>query len=534
MRRRDFLRATSAGAFLAALPEALLAQTSTGQTASGSWDPGTVHHLLPTVSDTQILLKASFDAPLPQAPVLRVGRSAVPGRMTDTRGETWAFHATALEPGRRYTLSLTGAGGRPLCAPWELGTFPAPDARPERLRVLFFTCAGGHQELDYLPTAVRNRLLRRALSFQPDAAVANGDHVYWDLRSPLTAKNSGASAKAQEIMRGTFSRSDAVLGSENETILKRAAGPQITPVYGTDFRSTPVFFVQDDHDYFDNDDAYDEIVTFPPDAFMTEMARATQAMYYPEFLPDATRPAGLPGSSSGGRALPVSESFGTLRYGRLAEVLLYTVRRTMTMAGPSAVFLDREVEAWLTRRMTGSDATHVVNAPSNPPGWSAGKWGEWYPDVLGADGKLTTSVTKPYWQPGWLKQHDRLLAAMSGMRGRVPLSMSGDLHAVGVARILRSGVLDVSANPVVTALTGPVGTGRRGWPSDVRKVGPTPPVGLTVQEQVKPIEQNGFTLADFTADRIVLRFFKWDARTQSPEAIDALEPFHTEQLPRPA
>ena len=217
-------------------------------------------------------------------------------------------------------------------------TFPAPGARPERLRVLFFTCAGGHQELDYLPTAVRNRLLRRALSFQPDVAVANGDHVYWDLRSPLTAKNSGASTKAQEIMRGTFSRSDAVLGSENETILKRAMGPQITPVYGTDFRSTPVFFVQDDHDYFDNDDAYDEIVTFPPDAFMTEMARATQAMYYPEFLPDATRPAGLPGSSSGGRALPVSESFGTLRYGRLAEVLLYTVRRTMTMAGPSAVF----------------------------------------------------------------------------------------------------------------------------------------------------------------------------------------------------
>jgi hypothetical protein len=206
----------------------------------------------------------------------------------------------------------------------------------------------------------------------------------------------------------------------------------------------------------------------------------------------------------------------------------------MTMAGPSAVFLDREVEAWLTRRMADSEAAHVINAPSNPPGWSAGKWGEWYPDVLGADGKLTTSVPKPYWQSGWLKQHDRLLAAMSGMRGRVALSMSGDLHAVGLARILRSGALDLSANPVVTALTGPVGTGRRGWPSDIRKVGPTPPVGLTVQEQVKPIEQHGFTLADFTADRIVLRFFKWDARTQSPEAIDALEPFHTEQLPRPA
>ena len=36
-------------------------------------------------------------------------------------------------------------------------------------------------------------------------------------------------------------------------------------------------------------------------------------------LPDATRSAALPGASYAGRALPVSESFGTLRYGRLAE-----------------------------------------------------------------------------------------------------------------------------------------------------------------------------------------------------------------------
>lgn len=184
-------------------------------------------------------------------------------------------------------------------------------------------------------------------------------------------------------------------------------------------------------------------MTFPPDAFMSQMAQATQSLYYPEFLPDATRPSGLTGSASGGRALPVSESFGTLRYGRLAEVLLYTVRRTMTLAGPSAVFLDGEVEAWLTRRMADGDVAHVVNAPSNPPGWSAGKWGEWYPDVLGANGKLTTAVAKPYWQPGWLKQHDRLLAAMSVMRGRIPLSMSGDLHAIGLGQILRSGTLDL-------------------------------------------------------------------------------------------
>ena len=115
------------------------------------------------------------------------------------------------------------------------------------------------------------------------------------------------------------------------------------PVYGTDFRSTPVFFLQDDHDYFDNDEATDEAVTFPPSHFMLQLARATQNIYYPEFLPDPMRPLGLASASAADRPARVSESFGTLRYGRLAEVLMYDCRRHMTMHGPSAVFVPPEV-----------------------------------------------------------------------------------------------------------------------------------------------------------------------------------------------
>jgi len=37
---------------------------------------------------------------------------------------------------------------------------------------------------------VRNRLLRRGLSFQPDAMIANGDHVYWDLLAPWDRASS--------------------------------------------------------------------------------------------------------------------------------------------------------------------------------------------------------------------------------------------------------------------------------------------------------------------------------------------------------
>ena len=535
--RRNFLRASSAAALGIGLPAEVFAQAPA--TPASQWDAGSLRHLLPTVSDTRILIKASFNAPLAEAPTLRVGGTSVRGRMSDTHGEHWLFHADGLQPGRPHSLSLVGNKGRSLTQPWELPTFPGPDEQPKQFRVLFFSCAGGHQDMPpgsnkFLPTAVRNRLLRRALSFQPQAAVANGDHVYWDLLSPLTSKRYGASPEAEKIA-GRFDRAGLVLGGDNETVLKRAAGPQIAPVYGVDFRSTPVFFIQDDHDYFDNDEADDNLVTFPPTHFMLQLARATQLMYYPEFLPDVARPRGLAWSSLADRVDGLSETFGTIRYGRLAEVLLYDIRRTATLAGPSAVYIDVEAENWLKARMAATEVAHIVHAPSNPPGWTAGKWGEWYPDVLGPDKKLTMSIPKPYWQPGWLRQHDRLMAAMSSMKGRAPLVISGDMHAIALAKMLRSGKLDLSGNPVNVALSGTIGTTPIGWPSSGIRGTPATPSGvLDLQEQVKPIEQHGFTLIDFLPDRMVLRIFKWDQKTQPVEAIDRLEPFHTEELVRPA
>jgi hypothetical protein len=284
--RRYFLRSSAAVALSSALPADLVAQAAAPPTSA--WDAGSIRHLLPTVSDSRMLVKASFAAPLSEAPTLHVGHTSVRGRMGDTRGEHWHFYATDLQANSRYRLSLAGARGSPLCEPWELATFPAPDARPEQFRLLIYTCAGGHEVHKFLPTALRNRLLRRALSFAPDAVVANGDQVYWDLLAPVGAKMLGMSPEAVKLA-GTFDRSAPVLGSDNETVLKRAAGPQIMPVYGTDFRSTPMFFLQDDHDYFDNDEATDDVVTFPPSYFMLQLARATQAMYYPEFLPDVAR-----------------------------------------------------------------------------------------------------------------------------------------------------------------------------------------------------------------------------------------------------
>jgi hypothetical protein len=124
------------------------------------------------------------------------------------------------------------------------------------------------------------------------------------------------------------------------------------------------------------------------------------------------------------------------------------------------------------------------------------------------------------------------MEAIAGMRDRVPLIMSGDLHAVGIGRMLRSGKLDFAANPINAVLTGPVSTGDAGWPSGRRGTGALPPAHLDMDETVKPIEQHGFTIADFMPNKIVLRMFKWNVKTQDPEAIDTLEPFHTAELTR--
>jgi len=100
------------------------------------------------------------------------------------------------------------------------------------------------------------------------------------------------------------------------------------------------------------------------------------------------------------------------------------------------------------------------------------------------------------------------------------------LYNIPIGRMLRSGSLDFKDNPINTVLTGPIGTREGGWPSGRRGTGAMPPAHLDMDEQVKPIEQHGFTIADLHPDKIVLRMFKWDRKTQTVEDIDKLEPYH--------
>lgn len=494
------------------------------------WKEGGVRHILPTVNHDRALLKVSYATPQSRAPRIRLAGKELAGERTDARGEFWRFDLTGLKPETEYTLALAG------CDPFPLRTFPAPDAKPSRLRLLIYTCAGGDERVhdrlgnrQFLSIATRGRLLDRAMTFQPDAVIANGDHIYWDLRQGTAPPRYAEDVLAQT---GRFVRDQPVLGTQNEDVLKRVGEQQIAMLYRTRFRSTPVFFLADDHDHFENDDADDKMVTYPPDHLMVQLVRATRRLYYPEFLPDPSRPAGLPGASAPDTPPATGESFGTLRYGRLLEVLLYDCRRFLTLAGPNAVIVPREAENWIAARLADPALAHTIQLPSTPPAWSAGKWGDWYPDKLGPDGKLTTQIPKPYWQPGWMSQHDRLMQAASANRARRPVVIGGDLHALAYGRMMRAGDIGLAANPVDVLLAGPISTGPTGWPSSARGTRPQPGAHVAIDEKLPCREENGFTLLDITEDKMTARLFRW-LPAQGEPAIDSLQPFAEFDLPRP-
>jgi hypothetical protein len=508
-------------------------------TTAAAWDTGRVRHILPTANHERFLVKVSLDQPVARAPVLRVDGRVAPATRTDTRGQFWSFDLSGLKPATTHTLALADSSGKPLCDPWPLRTLPHPDDTPGRFRLMIYTCAGGNdtQRLPdadrpyWVSLAQRRKLFAAGIAQRPDAMVAIGDHVYWDQRFARGAGSPGGSPFQRQVMGGEFDRDIPVIGTPNEDRFRRAVDPQVALLYGTLFRSVPTHFVQDDHDYFENDEAIPAVgISFPPDEFMLRLARATQHLYYPEFLPNSDRPVGLPGASAADRGIGLSECFGTIRFGRLAELLIYDCRRYQTLKGPHATLVPENVEAWLKARMRVSPAAHVVNVPSMPIAWSAGKWGEWYPDLLGDDGRLGTAKPKYFWQEGWKSQHDRLLAACSAME-RIPLFISGDLHALAHGAIHASGGLSLRRNPVHAVLAGPISTGPRGWPSSARGTPPMVATGIEVEEGLKPLENNGFTIVDFLPGRIECAHYRW--KMDQPESLlDSLAPFHRFSMER--
>ena len=109
---------TAATAMTLAAPADLLAQAATARAPASAWDAGAVRHLLPTVSHDRLLIKISFNAPLTDAAVLRVGLSNAKiktlkaiAKAIDTGSPTASMKSSS----RRRTASTRCAARWPSC-----------------------------------------------------------------------------------------------------------------------------------------------------------------------------------------------------------------------------------------------------------------------------------------------------------------------------------------------------------------------------------------------------------------------------------
>jgi phosphodiesterase/alkaline phosphatase D-like protein len=348
--------------------------------------------------------------------------------------------------------------------------------------------------------------LQKGLSFSPDVVIANGDHIYDDQKTVFLTKPKIYSwyySLFYQSHFGSFDLAKPMTDERNERTLRAVGDKQIAALYGTSLRSTPSFFLTDDHDTLENDECDDKVTTLPLQGYQEEARKLFQSYYYPEFLPDANRPSDVS-----------SELNGTLRWGKLLEAVLYDCRHVTEKNVISQV-----TEDWLLKRTAAEDTTHFMHVPSIPFIYSAGKLGEWYPDIVNDEGKLTSQKSKRGYKMAWFEQHQRILSALAKQRKRTPIVLQGDMHAGAVASCMSSGSLSFKENPVHTILTPPLATGDFGYPSFYRKVQAAPSSLVTAAEHFKPQEKNGFTIIDITPEKIRFDLYSW----RPPEAIEKIE-----------
>ena len=175
--RRRFLQGSGTAAALTGLGRA---HSEPAAANPDGWRKGDLQHLIPAANHDRIVIKCSFNNPR-TPPVLRVGESRYLALTTDSESRYFAFDVPGLEPNHTHILQFVDVGDVPITDPWPVTTYPTPDATPESVRLLAYTCAGGYptygsEPEPFLSLALRQRLLARALSFRPHAAI--GDHVY--------------------------------------------------------------------------------------------------------------------------------------------------------------------------------------------------------------------------------------------------------------------------------------------------------------------------------------------------------------------
>ena len=242
-----------------------------------------VRHILASASHERFALSISLYKKASKLDLILDGQNIVKGMQVDKKGTNWKFISDKLLSNQSYELQLI-SDDRPIYKPWKIKTFPSPNLDVENVSFMSFTCAGGPEGFRssgkefFKPIKFRQKVFAEGLSKKPDFAISIGDHIYWDLRgesSPPVGRNNKFIkfflGSYISLVYGKFNRLESASSSTNEKVLKKLGNEQIASLYGTKFKSTPIFFIPDDHDYFENDDAEEQLVTFPADKFSKDV-----------------------------------------------------------------------------------------------------------------------------------------------------------------------------------------------------------------------------------------------------------------------
>ena len=501
--RRTFLKISSG--IIALLSSGLIFRNISNQK---------VNHILASATHEKLAISVSLSKKTTKLELMLDNKVIIKGIQKDRIGTNWQFISDKLLSDHSYKLQLISEGDL-IYKPWNLKTFPGPDTKVENVSVMAFTCAGGPEGFKisgkefFKPLKFRQKVFAEGLSMNPDFAISIGDHIYWDLRGE-NAPQVGRKNKLIKfflgsyigLVYGSFNRSEKASSSKNEKVLKNIGNDQIASLYGTRFKSTPIFFIPDDHDYFENDDAEEKLVTFPADDFSKDAFKQMADLFYPPLL---DTPDGQP-----------KRKIGRIRYGNAFEGLIADCAGDMTLGDKKALLISKKNEEWLLSRIDQSKAKTLAFIPSHPFGYTAGKWREWYPDVVaeegasgtvinellsGNKGSLTTEVNKYLWQEGWFFQHQRLIKAISERKGS-RFVFSGDIHAIGAVSIIKSGKLKLK-NKLKSFLVGSVGSSSAGWPSFARGITAESPESLACESIYEVKEENGFTFFNISKDKVL-------------------------------
>ena len=294
-----------------------------------------VNHILASASHEKLAISVSLSKKTTKLELTLDNKVIIKGIQKDRIGTNWQFISDKLLSDHSYKLQLISEGD-PLYKPWNLKTFPSPDTKVENVSVMAFTCAGGPEGFKisgkefFKPLKFRQKVFAEGLSMNPDFAISIGDHIYWDLRGE-NAPQVGRKNKLIKfflgsyigLVYGSFNRSEEAGSSKNEKVLKNIGNDQIASLYGTRFKSTPIFFIPDDHDYFENDDAEEKLVTFPADDFSKDAFKQMADLFYPPLL---DTPDGQP-----------KRKIGRIRYGNAFEGLIADCAGDMTLGDKKAL-----------------------------------------------------------------------------------------------------------------------------------------------------------------------------------------------------